>query len=53
MPSVDAVSRVDLLTAVMHEFGHVLGEGHSAGDDVMEERLSPGTRRLPLSLFED
>jgi probable HAF family extracellular repeat protein len=35
--------RVDLLTAVTHELGHVLGREHDAGG-VMGEVLAPGTR---------
>jgi len=37
--------RVDLLTAVMHELGHVLGYGHSAGLDTMHATLPLGVRR--------
>ena len=37
---------MDLLTVLDHELGHVLGfEHHRAG--VMEEYLTPGTRRVP------
>lgn len=35
--------RMDLLTVLMHEMGHVLGYGHEA-DGVMEESLSAGER---------
>ena len=42
-----AESRVDLLTVVSHELGHVLGLGHDASDDVMEPLLPLGVRRLP------
>ena len=37
---------MDLLTAVMHEFGHVLGRDHER-DGVMEETLITGTREAP------
>ena len=33
---------MDLLTAVIHEVGHVLGRDH--GDGVMAETLAAGTR---------
>jgi hypothetical protein len=46
-----AASRMDLLTAVMHELGHVAGlaDDYGAVDsaDVMSGWLLPGTRRLP------
>lgn len=41
-----ARGRVDLLTTVMHEFGHVLGLEHTDGADVMNELLPLGTRRV-------
>lgn len=40
-----AYGRADLLTAVMHELGHVLGYGHER-DGVMDDTLPIGTRRL-------
>ena len=40
---------MDLLTAVMHELGHVLGHNDldpsSHHDDLMSATLAPGTRR--------
>lgn len=42
----DAMSRVDLLTTVMHEMGHVLGLGHSNSLDLMAPTLLPGERRF-------
>jgi len=40
-----ASGKYDLLTAAVHEMGHVLGLTHD-GDGVMGEFLPPGTRRL-------
>src|SRR6185369_15488233 len=45
-----AASRMDLLTVLLHEFGHVLGYQHAAGDGLMAETLPTGVRRLPASL---
>jgi hypothetical protein len=47
----------DLLTAIMHELGHLLGANHSAAGS-MSARLSPGERETDWqadldSLFED
>ncbi|MCL4205835.1 MAG: PKD domain-containing protein, partial [Pirellulaceae bacterium] len=44
-----AADRVDLLTAVMHELGHVLGLPDVTGrsDDLMSDSLGLGLRRLP------
>ena len=42
-----AANRVDLLTTVMHEMGHVLGYSDSAvADDLMSALLPLGTRRV-------
>jgi membrane-associated phospholipid phosphatase len=37
-------NRMDLLTVLEHEVGHLLGRGHEAGG-VMQETLTAGTRR--------
>lgn len=42
-----ATSRYDLLTAVIHELGHVLGFEDVAEGDVMSEVLELGMRRQP------
>jgi hypothetical protein len=46
-----AADRIDLMTAVLHEMGHVLGHGDEYDgmflDDVMNGRLPAGVRRLP------
>jgi hypothetical protein len=47
-PGSPAYGKYDLLTAVMHELGHVMGmpDDGSVGS-VMDETLTIGTRRLP------
>jgi len=49
----DLQARVDLLTVVMHEIGHLLGlKTDEAGDhDLMSEELIAGRRRLPHDLI--
>jgi hypothetical protein len=42
-----ADQRADLLTAVMHEIGNVLGNSDTSADDLMNATLPLGTRRLP------
>ena len=44
-----AAGRMDLLSVVMHELGHVLGlQDFEGGDhDLMGETLAPGVRRVP------
>jgi hypothetical protein len=43
-----ALDRIDLLTVVEHELGHVAGLGDldALADDVMNGVLSPGVRRI-------
>ncbi len=41
-----AANRADLLTAVMHEMGHVLGYDHSASTDLMSATLPLSERRV-------
>jgi hypothetical protein len=49
------ISGVDLLTVLLHEFGHVLGLGHAADaeDELMLGELSAGVRRLPTVRLVD
>jgi hypothetical protein len=50
-----AIHRVDLLTAVLHELGHLLGLDHLDAQDVeadlMHNLLATGTRRLPSAVL--
>jgi hypothetical protein len=41
--------RIDLLSVLAHELGHLLGFDHYEGDDTMAAALAPGVRRLPAS----
>lgn len=43
---------MDLLTVVMHEMEHYLGEGHN-DEGLMDESLPAGTRRLPAGGISD
>ena len=49
--SVDAVDRVDALTVLAHELGHLLGHDH-ADDGLMADRLERGVRQAPQVEFE-
>lgn len=47
---VPTPGRVDLLTVVTHELGHILGfVDHEGSAGVMAETLAPGQRRLPTT----
>jgi hypothetical protein len=43
------VRGMDLLTAVMHEFGHILGMDRAGATDAMAAALPPATRRNPAA----
>lgn len=44
----EAAGKMDMLSVLLHEYGHVLGIEHSAnGHDYMATTLAPGVRRLP------
>ncbi|MDP1705925.1 MAG: Ig-like domain-containing protein [Sulfurimicrobium sp.] len=46
----EAASKMDLLSVLLHEYGHVLGIEHSTDSgDFMATTLQPGVRRLPSS----
>jgi predicted Zn-dependent protease len=51
----EAAGRMDLLTVVLHELGHVLGLGHGDEGTLMDDTLSVGTRRVweDLDWLED
>ena len=52
VPGSDASGKVDLLTVVLHEFGHELGlvdlDPSVYGDDLMSAVLNPGERRVDV-----
>jgi hypothetical protein len=51
-PASPAAGRMDLLSVVVHELGHVMGLGHAAGaGDAMSATLSAG-QRLSLATAE-
>ena len=43
-----AQGKMDMLSVLLHEYGHALGMDHAAGNhDLMTASLAPGVRRLP------
>ena len=47
-PGSEAAGKMDMLSVLLHEYGHALGLDHSAdGTDFMAESLQPGQRKLP------
>jgi VCBS repeat-containing protein len=45
-----AAGKLDMLSVLLHEYGHVLGIDHSADNhDYMATTLTPGVRRMPSS----
>ena len=51
--SSPAAGKIDLLTVLDHELGHVLGLDDNAADDLMAVYLAAGTRRLPTAAEVD
>jgi hypothetical protein len=48
----DAANRIDLLTVLVHELGHILGLDHDHSSAVMQDVLGAGERRLPDRRFD-
>jgi len=49
-PGSEAEGKMDLLSVLLHEYGHAIGIEHSADShDFMAPTLQPGVRRLPSS----
>ncbi len=49
-PGSEAEGKMDMLSVLLHEYGHVLGIEHSADQHAsMASTLTPGTRRLPTA----
>jgi hypothetical protein len=49
LPNTLASDRIDLLTVLLHEIGHVLGEEHNdERGALLNAELASGTRRLPV-----
>lgn len=50
-PNGPAAGKINLMTALMHELGHVMGLGHVSssvdGTRLMTGSIDPGVRRLP------